>query len=387
MRNITGPPVSGSNFFGRQKEIEYVWQSLKDGNNILLPSPRRVGKSSFAKKLLSIAKEEGWEIIELNLEKIDSEPELVRSFIQKLKELKTWEQVKERAENLWDRIRPTSISVGTGEASVSAEWKKQKKKVYRDFDALLNHDVPTLIFFDEVAVLLNHILAADKSIAEVEHLLHWLRDLRQTEDSRIRWIYCSSIGIENFTHQHGMSDTVNDFESYKLRAFDRETSTALIEALEEDKKLVLTPDLRHRMVDKIDYCLPFFLQVLFKQMKGLHQTENAAVNGDLLDKAYQELLTQKDLNTWIERLEKQYPEKGRDAHTVLKHICREKTGSKRSNLKNTLIHHYQDEEQTDVVLAKLLHMLTNDGYLMEEEDLYRFRSPLLRDFWHQRFVK
>ena len=32
-------------------------------------------------------------------------------------------------------------------------------------------------------------------------------------------------------------------------------------------------------------------------------------------------------------------------------------------------------------------MLQNDGYLMEERDLYHFRSPLLRDFWFNRFVK
>jgi uncharacterized protein len=32
-------------------------------------------------------------------------------------------------------------------------------------------------------------------------------------------------------------------------------------------------------------------------------------------------------------------------------------------------------------------MLTNDGYLIEEDGLYQFRSPLLRDFWFNRFVK
>ena len=32
-------------------------------------------------------------------------------------------------------------------------------------------------------------------------------------------------------------------------------------------------------------------------------------------------------------------------------------------------------------------MLKNDGYIIEEELKYTFRSPLLRDFWYNRFSK
>jgi hypothetical protein len=48
----------------------------------------------------------------------------------------------------------------------------------------------------------------------------------------------------------------------------------------------------------------------------------------------------------------------------------------------------QDEEKAETVLNKLLNMLKNDGYIMYNlEAKYTFRSPLLRDFWFNRFAK
>lgn len=32
MHNIIGPPVTGEDFFGREKEIQYAWKSIKNGN-------------------------------------------------------------------------------------------------------------------------------------------------------------------------------------------------------------------------------------------------------------------------------------------------------------------------------------------------------------------
>lgn len=55
MKNITGSPVEGDNFFGRTKELEFAWEQLQNGNSLILAAPRRVGKSSFAKKLIAKA--------------------------------------------------------------------------------------------------------------------------------------------------------------------------------------------------------------------------------------------------------------------------------------------------------------------------------------------
>jgi AAA+ ATPase superfamily predicted ATPase len=96
LKNITGPPVEGENFFGREAEYNYIWNRIRDGNNIIFPSPRRVGKTSFALKLLDKAKNEGWHTLSIDLEKISTEQDFIEIFIGEIKKQSWWAAVKKR---------------------------------------------------------------------------------------------------------------------------------------------------------------------------------------------------------------------------------------------------------------------------------------------------
>lgn len=50
--NRVGPPVEGEDFFGRTKEIRQANRLLDSGHSLLLSAPRRIGKSSLAKRLI-----------------------------------------------------------------------------------------------------------------------------------------------------------------------------------------------------------------------------------------------------------------------------------------------------------------------------------------------
>jgi AAA+ ATPase superfamily predicted ATPase len=61
----TGPVVEGNDFYGREKELRYAWETLiSKGTSLLLSAPRRVGKTSFSKKMLKMAEAEKiyWQI-------------------------------------------------------------------------------------------------------------------------------------------------------------------------------------------------------------------------------------------------------------------------------------------------------------------------------------
>jgi|APTNR8051073442_1049403.scaffolds.fasta_scaffold00790_8 AAA+ ATPase superfamily predicted ATPase len=385
--NKIGPPVEGSDFFGREKEIDFAWKRLQDGNHLILPAPRRVGKSSFAKKLMAIAREAGWDTLEINLEKVHNEPAFIELFLEKLKGLSWWEKTKDRAASLLNQIQAIKPTFTYGDAAVSIEWQRQKADVYSKISDLLDHGKNTLIFFDELAVLLNSIVKAEKSKEQVENYLHWLRSLRQVSDTKIRWIFCSSVGIENFTYAHQLSNTINDVHPYQLKAFDTLTSLKLLEALEQSYQTPLTEEVRQGVLDKIGYLLPFFIQVLFGKIHELISLEQHPVNKALVDQAYANIIEESHLNTWVERLKEQYGDLETDAFLLLRHICQEKKGSKRSNLLDLLQHKHNDLDKAEDRLSTLLYMLKNDGYLMDEGGFYYFRSPLIRDFWHNRFVK
>ena len=46
MNNITGAPVTGSDFFPRDRELAYIWERLPH-SSLLLAAPRRSGKTSL----------------------------------------------------------------------------------------------------------------------------------------------------------------------------------------------------------------------------------------------------------------------------------------------------------------------------------------------------
>ena len=51
--NRIGPPVEGTDFFGRTREIRHANKLLDSGHSLLLSAPRRIGKSSLAKRLIA----------------------------------------------------------------------------------------------------------------------------------------------------------------------------------------------------------------------------------------------------------------------------------------------------------------------------------------------
>jgi uncharacterized protein len=389
MRNIIGTPVLGEDFFGREEEIKYVWNLIVNSNNFIFPSPRRVGKTSFAFKLLDKAREEGWNTIDINLEEsATNEIDFLEAFIKKLQGLSFWEKAKAKGNSLLDFISQLKPSIGVGSMEAKLEWERKRESVYAQVSDLLPHDENTLIFFDELTVLLTKILkSSDDGKKNVTNFLHWLRALRQKKGSKIRWILCSSVGIENFAHLHGISDAINDVPDFFLKSYSKEKSKKMLIRLGSDNELKLSGEIQSAVVAKLEYCLPYFLQIIFEKIKYLKEIEQQPLDEKIVETAYSALIEEKHFNTWVERVNEQYNDNKLYAFALLKQLCQEKKGMKRESLLNTIAAAGVPPEKTDEIISLLLYMLKNDGYIMEQEGLYSFRSPLLRDFWFNRHVK
>ena len=66
MDNIAGSPVEGANFFGRSAVAQDLWDTLQN-DDILLLGPRRIGKTSAARAVMTLARDSGWKAIEINV--------------------------------------------------------------------------------------------------------------------------------------------------------------------------------------------------------------------------------------------------------------------------------------------------------------------------------
>ena len=80
MRNITGAPAEGDDYFERPSELERLLRNLDNGSNLRLNAPRRVGKTSLVLRLCQEWRSNGDHAIFVNVE--DTVDEL--SFSQKL---------------------------------------------------------------------------------------------------------------------------------------------------------------------------------------------------------------------------------------------------------------------------------------------------------------
>lgn len=389
VNNITGPPVEGDDFFGREKELVFAWKHIQRGNSLILSAPRRVGKSSLAKKILKEAKDVGWNTLEINLEEIKSEEGFVKIFLEKLTNQTWWSKFKDdsskKITQLLDSIKPSLEYEG---AKATLEWKSSKDDIYENLKRLLDHEKETLIMVDELTVLLGSFIDNDEVNGKknVEFFLNWLRSFRQISGTKIRWIFCSSIGIDNFTNQHNLSYTFNDVNPYPIAEFKREKGNELLKELAKSDELDIQDEIINHMLDKIGWLLPYFIQILYSKFYHLVQVNDNEISIETVDEAYSLLLNEKHLNTWEERLN-EYNQYEIHARDLLKKLSNIKEGESRSILFTFLNSKIKNQERTEVILNKLLYMLQNDGYLIESDSKYAFRSPLLRDFWFKRFVK
>ena len=373
----TGPPVEGVDFYGREKELQYAWEyHISKGVSLLLSAPRRVGKSSFSKKLLKRAEENGWKTLYLDLQGTITESEFVKLFKKELKSEKWWNKAGNTILKLLEGIEDWEV------AGIKINPKVWRNDTYEKIKQLIENTEDILIVIDELTIYLNHLLSQENGEERVEFFLEWLRSFRQT--TKVRWIFCSSVGIENFASMHQLSKHLNDLHSFPIGAFSEYEAKNFISRLDVDEKVHFTKEHIQYILDKLVWHLPFFIQILIEKINFLICIEDRQLSYETIDEAYNLLITEKHFNTWDERL-KEYGAFEINARKILK-LCVLPIGESRENLLANLSAKNGDIDKTENILAKLLNMLQNDGYLIENKGKYMFRSPLLRDFWYHRFI-
>ena len=378
----TGPPVEGNEFYGRETELQYAWKyHISNGVSLLLSVPRRVGKSSFAKRMLKMAEKNKWKTLYLDLQGIGTESEFVKLFKKELNSEKWWNKTGDVILKLSESIECFEVA---GYKIPKLNPNVWRNDTYQKIKELIEKTDEILIVIDELTIYLNHLLTQESGKEKVEFFLEWLRSFRQT--TKARWIFCSSVGIENFASMHQLSKHLNDIHSFPLGAFREDEAKVFISRLDVDEKVQFTDYHIQYILDKLVWHLPFFIQILVEKINFLVCVEGKQLTNNTVDEAYNRLITENHFNTWDERL-KEYNEYEDNARKILK-SCTLPHGENRENLLANLSANKSDIDidKMETILSKLLNMLKNDGYLAEHNGKYIFRSPLLRDFWYNRFI-
>lgn len=384
--NKIGPPVEGEDFFGREKEIRKANRLLDSNHSLLLSAPRRIGKSSLAKRLIEEKKQQGWKCVYIDLEETTTEEGFLRLVIEAFKTNGIWKQLTEGMSkglvSVLDRIEKVTIG---GVVDFNIEKREEQEDLYKNLKELIKHDEDTFIVVDELTLFLGILNKSENGAEKVAFILNWLRSLRQVSKTNVRWLFCGSVGLRNFTTSMNLGYTINDLMEFGLGELTREEAEGLLSGLCKSEDIEMSEELINYTLDKLHWNIPFFIQVIFSKLAEEYEDE---VTKESIDIAYNKLCSENYLSTWSERLS-EYKEYEVPARQILKALSTQSVGLERAAMLNILMTGQDTSkvEEVDYILSKVLEMLENDGYILKMDSIRTFRSPLLRDYWFHKFVQ
>lgn len=352
----TGPPVEGNDFFGREKEINYAWDLINRGISLMLAAPRRVGKSSFAKKMLTKAAGANWKYLYIDLEEVRNEEEFIRLFIEKIQEESWWQKAKASISDNTLKILKSIQEIEILGTSVSLDTHAWKRNIYSQLKKLIEETGEILIVVDELTIFLNSLLKKENGKENVEFFLNWLRSLRQITKTKARWIFCSSVSIQNFVNTHCLSHTLNDVKSFPIDEFTSTEAKNFIKNLDIPENIVFTDKHISYILKKLSWKLPFFIQILIEKTISLIVLNAQILSENTINKAYQTIITETHFDTWHQRLN-DYSENKDHAKAVLKILSQNHKGESRDNLFNILYGRINDTDKCEEITSALLSML------------------------------
>ena len=383
--NKIGPPVEGEDFFGREKEIRKANRLLDSKHSLLLSAPRRIGKSSLAKRLIEEKKQQGWKCVYIDLEETTTEEGFLRLVIEAFKENGIWKQLAEGMSkglvSVLDRIEKISL----GPVDLNIGKREEQEDLYKNLKELIKHDEDTFIVVDELTLFLGILNKSENGAEKVAFILNWLRSLRQVSKTNVRWLFCGSVGLRNFTSAMNLGYTINDLMEFGLGELSREEAEGLLSGLCKSEDMIMSEELINYTLDKLHWNIPYFIQVIFSKLAEEYEDE---VRKESIDIAYNKLCSENYLSTWSERLS-EYREFEVPARQILKSLSTQPAGMERDAMLNILMtgQDASKVEEIDYLLSKVLEMLENDGYILKMDSIRAFRSPLLRDYWFNKFVQ
>ncbi|MBK8251767.1 MAG: hypothetical protein IPK82_03760 [Polyangiaceae bacterium] len=389
-----GAAVIGDDFFNREAEQRRLWQHFET-DHVLLLAPRRVGKTSLMLKLSDDAADKGFLAAYVTVESATDEMGFVMKLLDGARSLdksKSWlKSLANLASGAQKAVRNAVRKGGPVEfRDPTAEpWGTLGQKVATELHKLAaKNNKRLLLLVDEVPVFVLQLLKLDPSGDRARTFLHWFRELRQTPEfiGTVRWLVTGSIGLDNIARRMGLTRTINDFYMFNdLGAFTEEHARTFLGVLSESVNLPMDEPTMKRFLERVGWLIPFHLQVLFSALLD-ERGQGKAMAPELVDVVYKRLVDRGHyFDHWVERQreELQAPD---DQHAIhlLTAAARPPEGALHSTLEVVLGHQIADVDARDQKLRYLLDVLQSDGYLVTAEGRYRFRSPMLRDFWLHR---
>lgn len=394
VRNLVGTPATANDFFDREDEQQEIW-SLLDHDHLLLLAPRRVGKTSLLRRIQEKARERDVHAVYVSAAEADDEVRFVDRLMAAVAEhdagAKAIRQLrKSPVGNILKRVKGIGVAGFTLELDpLGQEWLAIGETLTEMLDEQQGR---WLVLVDELPLFVLALLRLDPTAGRARKFLGWFHSVRQRTDLRggPRWILAGSIGLDTVAARWNLGDTINDLHLFHLGAFSPAAADGLLRELSSSYDLPLTDEARAHLIRRVGWLIPYHLQVLFSRLRRLCKERGCAASSDVIDEAFEDLLAPANkayFDYWRQRLHEELgePEAG-SALVLLAAAAREEAGASRRVLEQSLPAGWAEPAERSEKVRYLLDVLEGDGYLVSEGKRYRFRSPLLREYWLRRVL-
>ncbi len=384
MAIITGQAVRGDNFWNRKVEIEDLWEELENGSHILMVAPRRVGKTSIMYKLLDESKDkDNYLVVYIDTESANSENEFWQKVFHKLLDDEFIGTVKNKTKSFFNKVKTISIDeISTKGVKFGDGKTLDYVESFKNLMKGLDSDKKIIIMIDEFAQTIENLLK-EKNIEGAENLLKIHREIRQDKQlsEKIRFIYAGSIGLETVVSKIKATKYINDLTSVKVLPLVYEDAKKFTIKLNIDNKLNIDDAVIDYILEKIEWLIPFYIQLILKEVKTLSRRTDK-IDEKVVDDAIENSLGHRNyFEHWRSKLEEGLERKEYlFAKEVLNYISENQT-MKSKEIFNLATKHKLDEDEA----KEIIHSLVYDGYINNNDNpkIYRFNSPILRMWWYK----
>lgn len=393
VHNCVGAPVTGNDFFGREGEQRRCWESL-ESDHLLLLAPRRVGKTSLMLRLKEGAFANDFEASYVSGADADDEAHFVQKLFEAATVLSVWQQLVDGSlGQILRRVQKVDV-VGFAlelQGADREQWPLIGERLARALD---QQERRCLLLVDEVPIFVLRLLRLDPTGERARRFLTWFRGLRQRSghNGRLRWLLAGSIGLDTVASRLNLGDTINDLRLFSLGPFSPEVADQLLDALGATHNLALSNEVRNRILFRIGWTIPYYLQLVFAELLEICRRNAADATVERVDQAFENLFKPAKkayFDYWRQRLPEELGQvDASHALLLLNAIAATEQGASRDTLTQVLTKQVRNTGERREKLRYLLDVLESDGYILQEEGSGRFlfRSPLLREFWVRRVL-
>ena len=369
-------PVQGDNFFGRTSELEDAWQRLEH-SHLLVSAPRRVGKTSLLFRLRDHAPVRDYD----QQHYIDISP------------CTTTAEVYAKLGPVWGSpigrsaralARSTSVSAKIDVPGLKTEVRVDPSQTTALHQQLLEGlealGGRTLLLVDELPVVLARMLRDGEGREEVSALLYALRTVRQ-QVVGVRWVFAGSIGLDDLARRHGLTDTINDLDLFRLGAFSEIEASDFVTALAASRGSRFAPGAVEHLVSTMGWPLPYFLQLTVAVLPP-----NSTIDTDIIEAALDEAIDQaQGMVHWRDRLQNLLSDEEYAVFRRFLTLASVPNGVERGLLPVLVDEHVASTIEAERIETTLHELGIRDGYLVEVSGRYRFRSDFFRRWWRKQY--